>query len=345
MSDHKLLTQVATVQELDNTQKYGNDYLFESPFDTYVFVPLGEKLVDPAYLLNLTPNALTILSTVFELFAVLFLVNDLLLLSVMSYIIGYIFDCSDGKMARKYKMCTEIGCVLDFNTDMIVHSILYGVFFYKYILNMNLTVLLSLGIMTVFCHYYYGLAQAYLFKNKKNNDNFYDEYCKIYEHHDNWFYKVFLKIHKNVYDSYKKIMPEYNETKLLKIMNIMHYFGPGSYVVFLSTIILFGGFNDYNIDKYVFNLLLDSNLYLLISVVFISSFLTFLTYETHGKNGNYKATEIVHYFGLALGLLFMYYSVQQKNSFMLAGATSLFSFHIKYDLESQMTQNLLAKQN
>jgi len=332
------------VEQPVNSQKYGNDALFESPFDTYLFIPPGEFLADVSYSMNLTPNGLTVLSTVFELMAVFFLMFDHTYVATINYIIGYIFDCADGKMARKYKMATDLGCVLDFNTDMIVHTMLFSVLFWKHLLTMNVTIMVSFVSMIYLCNYYYGLVQAYLFKLKYDTDNFYEEYCKKYSAKQNWFYNLFLHIHKGVYNTYHWTMPVYNQRALLTIMSVLKYFGPGTCVIYLSSLMVMDCFNDYNLDGFLVSSLTSLGTLAYMFVGLVSFVVGWFCYRLNGRNDQYRANHTVHYCGLVLGLGVLVYAYMYSSWLLLFGGGSLFMFHLAYEMENMMTLKLFFRQ-
>ena len=58
---------------INNESKYGDDNKFEPWSDVNIFFPIATKIVDPLYNLGLTPNMVTILSTVFTLLSIYFL--------------------------------------------------------------------------------------------------------------------------------------------------------------------------------------------------------------------------------------------------------------------------------
>jgi phosphatidylglycerophosphate synthase len=104
---------------INSESKYGDDEKFEPWTDVNIFFPIASKLVDPLYNLGLTPNMVTILSTIFTFLSIYFLHLDKRIHAVISYIFGYILDCVDGKMARKYSMGSDFGMVLDCTSDTI----------------------------------------------------------------------------------------------------------------------------------------------------------------------------------------------------------------------------------
>lgn len=332
-------------EEFSSTSKYGDDSEWESPLDTYIFGPLGEMIVYPAYVMDLTPNALTCISTIFEQVAVFFLLFGCNFTAVIMYLIGYILDCSDGKMARRYKMTTLLGCVLDFNTDMILHVQIYAVIFWRCLWGINVSVLISFVIITVLCNYYYGLAQAYLCQHKTGSDNFYAKYCNDYESvKDKYFYALFLYMHKGVYDTYRRLMPVYNETKLTTAMKVMHYFGPGTYALFLAIIMQFDAFNSWNIDGAVWMFLTSISSVISLLLSLIAGFVSVKCYLDYGRNGKYMAAPIIHYFGLGLGVVVCYASLSYdtvSSWLCMAGGVMIFVFHTMYDIDIDITGRML----
>ena len=105
-------------------QKYGNDDNFEAWGDTHIFCPLASLLVDPLYNMCITPNMVTVISTICTLISIYFyhVKNNHLFIGL--FLAGYLFDCIDGKLARRYNMGSDFGMALDLVSDNISHLIL-----------------------------------------------------------------------------------------------------------------------------------------------------------------------------------------------------------------------------
>ena len=113
------------------TQKYGNDELYESPFDTYFFCKIADLLVDPLHCIGLTPNKITTLSLIFSILATRECFLGHKKICVLFYLLNYIFDCIDGKMARKYNMGSLFGMQYDAVSDIIGTLFLIMIIIFK----------------------------------------------------------------------------------------------------------------------------------------------------------------------------------------------------------------------
>lgn len=225
-------------------EKYGNDEMFESWADVNIFFPIATKLVDPLYYINLTPNYITILSTMFSLQSIFFL-NTSNILSFIFYIIGYILDCVDGRMARKYCMCSDVGMALDLVSDNITNGLLFSYIITNYPYNAKIIgIIIIFIIMTFMLSLSYGINEAVLSYNKYSNDNFY-EYKIIYFKNKNYrnfleklLFFVFLMITNASYNTYRLIFPYYNKNQIIKNLKILKHFGPGNFNLLVGVMLL-----------------------------------------------------------------------------------------------------------
>jgi phosphatidylglycerophosphate synthase len=237
-------------QKYKNMAKYGDDKLFESWLDINLFFPIGDKLVDPLYCMGLTPNNVTLLSTFFTILAIYFLHIDNRIYAFLSYLFGYVLDCVDGRMARKYSMGSKFGMVFDCTSDNISNGILITYLLLTRPLNITTNITLIILFITSFLlSLSYGLNEAIIAKKSTGNDNFYKlklkELEKELENKDicNSFeiilYKLFLFITKISYQTYKLIFPNYDQDKIFKWLKILKHFGPGNFCLLVSTILLY----------------------------------------------------------------------------------------------------------
>jgi hypothetical protein len=104
----------------ESTSKYKDPENNEPFMDNYVFFPISDMLVTPLRNIGLTPNGVTLLSTVFQLYTIALLNVGKVEYASMSYFIGYTLDCVDGNIARKYNMGSKYGMILDMVSDNIV---------------------------------------------------------------------------------------------------------------------------------------------------------------------------------------------------------------------------------
>jgi phosphatidylglycerophosphate synthase len=90
----------------------------ENPFDI-LLIGLCDKLIDFCYTIGITPNMVTI----FRIFFVIFVVNDLfttsdIIFPVIGALFFYFLDCLDGHLARATDQVTVLGDYLDHFADI-----------------------------------------------------------------------------------------------------------------------------------------------------------------------------------------------------------------------------------
>jgi hypothetical protein len=228
---------------INKEDKYGNDEMFESWSDNNLFFPIASKLVTPLYDLGLTPNVVTILSTIFTFLSMYYLNINKRVHASLSYLFGYILDCVDGKMARKYSLGSDVGMALDCVSDNVSNL---SLFFYILITRpnanlkkMSLTIII---IMTMLLSLSYGLNEAISSMNETGSDNFYIRRIKQLENkgcgYEKGLFNLFLFITKSSYHTYKLFFPIYDEQKILKWLKILKHFGPGNYCLFMGLLLL-----------------------------------------------------------------------------------------------------------
>jgi len=227
-----------------NQEKYGNDELYESWADNNIFFKLSNYLVDPLHNFGLSPNMITIISTCFTLLSVYFLHIEERVLAVFSYIIGYLLDCVDGRMARKYSLSSNLGMVLDTVSDNLSTFVLFIYILLSRTIDLNKgIILLILFIMTYLLSVSYGLNEAIASKKATNSDNFYlRRKTQLNKNNvsdlEKKLHDIFLMINMASYKSYKNFFPTYDEEKINNWLNILKHFGPGNYCLFISIILL-----------------------------------------------------------------------------------------------------------
>ena len=234
----------STQKVINNESKYGDDEKYETWIDNNFFCPIAHKLVDPLYNLGFTPNMVTITSTIFTFLSIYFLHLNKRTHAVLSYLFGYILDCVDGKMARKYSMGSDFGMALDSTSDTVSNSILFGYLLLTRPLNLsNIAILSSITIMSYMLAISYGLNEAISSYEATGSDNFYERRKKQFEGKgcglDRALYNLFIIINKVIYKSYKSIFKTYNEEKIYSKLQILKHFGPGNYNLYIVILLLF----------------------------------------------------------------------------------------------------------
>ncbi len=229
--------------------KYDNDNLQEGFIDLKIFFPISDLLLEPLHNLGLKPNHITLFSAISSLFGVYLYYKNKINLSIIFFLIGYLFDCIDGRMARKYNQGSTLGMILDTVTDNLTTIPLFLIFIYQTyqttvkegILNCRLFYLILLFIVTYFFSSVFGINEALDSYNKYKDDNFPKYKLKEIEK-ENWdktiIGKLFLIIYKQSYNSYKSIYPKpitkESLDRIKKHLYRLKEFGPGNYIIFIS---------------------------------------------------------------------------------------------------------------
>lgn len=225
---------------------------FDNLSDEYIFNPLSNKLLKYFRYFNFTPNQITYLSALSGLLSLGFFIHSKLFVTTIFYFLSYLFDCVDGRYARKYNMTSNYGMMIDQVTDVIVNipilfllliRLLNKLYIVKIILLLTMTYLLSLS---------FSLNEAYECIIKNNHDDFYNiKKYSIIDSGENCYvflYNIFLFINKNLYERYHKYITNQQDIHGYDVLlkkNIVHQsceffkeFGTGNYCMFIILMIL-----------------------------------------------------------------------------------------------------------
>ena len=181
--------------------KYDNSIEQESISDIEIFIPISDTLIPYIYYCKITPNQITILSTLSTLFSVyLFFYNNYLCL--FYYFLGYLLDTIDGRLARKYNMVSILGMILDLVSDNISNIPLLIVFFMKSMFSylkffLFLLVIIFLSLFNIS----FAINETISCYNKKKNENFYlikKEIISKSEFNNTYIGNIFLLINKTI---------------------------------------------------------------------------------------------------------------------------------------------------
>lgn len=224
--------------------KYGDDELFEPWADVNIFFPIATKLVDPLHNIGMTPNMVTITSTVFTFMSIYFLHQEKRTHAFLAYIFGYILDCVDGRMARKYSMGSDIGMALDCVSDNISNAVLIGyILFTRPYTKKTTWTLVILSCLSYLLSLSYGINEAVASYESTGNDNFYEKRVKQLKDKTDCLekplYKIFLLVTKLSYETYRKIFPTYDRERINKKLKVLKHFGPGNYCLFVGLMLLY----------------------------------------------------------------------------------------------------------
>lgn len=227
----------------NNTAKYGDDLKYEPTIDNYLFFPMADVLIDPLRKLGLTPNMVTLISTFFTLFTIYFLEKNNMILATCSYLVGYILDCVDGKMARKYNMGSDLGMVLDTSSDILSNFILSFYILCKFTLKRsNIVLAILTAIISALLVLSYSLNEAIQSYNQTGDDNFYMRRFKQLEKQRksslSFIYNFYLFITKTLYKLYRFFFPTFNSDTIYRWLPILKEMGPGTVNAIMAVLIL-----------------------------------------------------------------------------------------------------------
>ena len=227
--------------------KYGDDELFESWSDNKIFIPIAKQLVDPLYNIGMTPNMVTTTSTFFTVYSIYLLYQEERVYASLSYLLGYLLDCVDGRMARKYSMSSDVGMALDCVSDNVSNIILFGYILLTRPFNQKtITFMILIMYMSYMLSISYGVNEAIASHDATKDDNFYNrrhkqlkEKIEISCGAERMLYLLFLTITNLSYNTYHKEYPEYDRNKLNDKLKTMKEFGPGNYTLFVAISLLY----------------------------------------------------------------------------------------------------------
>lgn len=151
----------------------------EGPVDI-ICLKVAELIAPVFYALGHTPNMVTTYSLVTGLASVYFLYAHNLPAFIGLNIASYIFDCTDGYMARRYKMVSKFGDLYDHLSDITVNGLLayavYTIYGWK-----RIAPLFYLGVALLFgMLFYFGCSQSH--HNKGDAEELLD-LCRLLNFH------------------------------------------------------------------------------------------------------------------------------------------------------------------
>lgn len=175
----------------------------DNPLDNVLY-KFSDYMNPYFYKLNMTPNMITTLSSLFTLFATAAIIYNKPSLFVVLYLIAYFFDVADGSYARKYKMTSKFGDLYDHVKDIIGFCLICYIVFVRYRKSISPVVSAILGVFMILFFTHMGCEQRYL------NDN------------------------TSTLNLAKYLCPCHEKQDIIGIMRWSRYFGPGSFTVFFT---------------------------------------------------------------------------------------------------------------
>jgi hypothetical protein len=226
--------------------KYSNDIIYESWADIHIFLPLCNEMIDPLHCMGLTPNMVTIVSTMFTFLAIYFLHIEERYYAIAFYVLGYILDCVDGKMARRYKITSDVGMALDSTSDVMSNFALIGyLLMTREYTETNIVIFIVLGMMSFLLSLSYGLNEAIAAYNSTGSDDFYKRRLEQLFNKNEipiWkcrLYNIYLSIQKVSYQTYRYFFPKYDIDAINRWLSTIKHFGPGNYSMVVIILLLF----------------------------------------------------------------------------------------------------------
>lgn len=171
-----------------------------------IFIDISELLCPLFKYFNFTPNMITGINIICSLLCLYYLYIGEYILGVIFLILTYLFDALDGFYARKYKMETYFGDLLDHYTDYFLYIVLYYLLLFKIPFKNNKIFLIILSILSITSTIHLGCTEHYNLASSKVNT----QLSKL-----------------------QKICPN------KKYINYTKYFGPGSLILFIIISLLF----------------------------------------------------------------------------------------------------------
>lgn len=203
--------------------KYGDDV--DSVIDVYFFNPVSEYLSHIAYKLGMTPNEITLLSTICGIYSAYLLYKNKIREASIYFLVAYLLDCIDGRLARNYKMYSVFGEAFDFVSDMVEHFLLVIILMIRF--KKQKIIILILFIIFYMCMVWHGLCEGLKTYREIGDDNFLSKKEEKFKE-GNIMYKIYLLIVKLSYMNYRKLIPKYDEETIYKYLNIVKICAPGN---------------------------------------------------------------------------------------------------------------------
>ena len=187
----------------------------------------------------------TLLSTISTLCSIYYLNIDNFKNFSILYLLGYFFDCIDGRLARKYNQGSIFGMVFDSSSDIVTNYLLLITYIFKFYKKDNFKYLLSILIAVSYkISVNYGINEAMECYKKNQHDNFYKYKRKVLKGFGSNIFKLIIKniylfIHKVSYISYRKTFPKYNHKDIVNELKKTKEIGFGNYSFFVVILIYF----------------------------------------------------------------------------------------------------------
>lgn len=230
---------------MNSKSKYGDDNLTESFTDNYLFFPIGDFFLPLLHRLKITPNMITLVSTICTTVSIYYLNVDNFKYFSILYTLGYFFDCMDGRMARKYNQGSTFGMVFDSASDIVTNYLLLVTIIFKFYKKNNFKYFFTcLLIVTYKISVNYGINEALECYKKNQHDNFYQHKKEVLKNFGTNTFKlviknIYLAIHKFTYLSYRKTFSKFDHQAIVNELRKTKEVGFGNYTIFIVVLIYY----------------------------------------------------------------------------------------------------------
>lgn len=169
------------------------------PFEKILY-QISNLLLPIFYKLNLTPNMLTTIGNIFGIISIYYLYQKNIIYFIIFSLLRLFFDCSDGEMARKYKMYSKFGDLYDHISD--ISYLIITVITSLIVINNKFNYLISISLLTLGFLLNWSCESEY-FKNTNKKSLFHlnylcknksEDYLKILKYIGAGFYWLYLYI-------------------------------------------------------------------------------------------------------------------------------------------------------
>ena len=171
-----------------------------------IFINISEQLCPLFKYFKFTPNMITGINIICSILCLYYLYIKEYKLGVLFLILVYLFDALDGFYARKYKMETYFGDLLDHYTDYIFYTGLFYLLLFKIPFKNNKNFIFILLILSIISTLHLSCTEHYNLASSNVNTQL----------------------------SYLKILCSNK-----KYIHYTKYFGPGTLILFISIGLLF----------------------------------------------------------------------------------------------------------
>jgi phosphatidylglycerophosphate synthase len=180
----------------------------ENPIDN-IFINLSEKIAPLLYKLHITPNDITTLSFISGLISIYYLKKNNMKLFATWYLLGHFFDCMDGFYARKYDLVTDVGCIYDHSTDVIICILILYIFLKKKRNTLcNIRIICIILVFFILLFIYVQLQELY---------------------YDRMESPFLMKITNK----------KYSKSSLEPFLKVLRLFGPGTFILMIISMVFF----------------------------------------------------------------------------------------------------------